>query len=354
MSTDPKTVQAARLLIAQLGLTPQDLMWVPADIPTFAQYVPKVVAASGPGAARTYGTYWTRITETFGDRRLDEVTATDIEILKRQLVANRRIRRNDRGGQSVAEHLVSAMRAIYTQAINDNLLPPHHNPALKVAKPRPRPTTRYALASNEVAALSDALTTSGHDAVLDTLLFRLHLESACRRGGALALREEDIEPTSCLIRLREKNNTVRLQPISPTLIASLLAHREHRGNGKPTAEPLLRHHNGTPINRRRYDRMWQRLADRIPWVAARNISTHWLRHTTLTWVDRHYGPSVTRGYAGHTHPRGDNVTGTYTKATLPEIAIALAAYTREPHPLATTPPPEGGQPTFPVFTPVRP
>ncbi|GAA2698442.1 MULTISPECIES: site-specific integrase [Actinosynnema] len=282
MSPDPKTVQAAQLLITQLGLTAEDLLRAPTDLPTFAQYVPKVVAASGPGAVRTYGTYWARIIEAFGDRRLDAVTATDIEALKQHLVANRRIRRNDRGGQSVAEHLVSAMRSIYTRAINDNLLPPNHNPALKVPKPRPRPTTRYALATTEVAPLVNTIASTGRDAVLDTLLFRLHLESACRRGGALALREEDLEPTSCLIRLREKNHTERMQPVSPTLMASLLAHREHRGNGRPTAEPLLRHSNGDPINRRRYDRMWQRLADRIPWVAARNVSTHWLRHTTLT------------------------------------------------------------------------
>ncbi|MEU4445454.1 hypothetical protein AB0K14_26505 [Actinosynnema sp. NPDC050801] len=152
----------------------------------------------------------------------------------RRLVENRRIRRNDTGGHSVAEHLVSATRAIYNRAINDNLLPPHHNPAAKVPKPRRRPTTRHSLSPTEVTALADAVTASGRDAVLDTLLFRLHLETACRRGGALALREDDIEPTTCLIQLREKNTTVRRQPVSPTLIASLLAHRRHRGNGKPT------------------------------------------------------------------------------------------------------------------------
>jgi hypothetical protein len=27
LSTDPKAVQAARLLLTQLGLTPEDLMW---------------------------------------------------------------------------------------------------------------------------------------------------------------------------------------------------------------------------------------------------------------------------------------------------------------------------------------
>ncbi|GAA2698440.1 MULTISPECIES: hypothetical protein [Actinosynnema] len=71
-------------------------------------------------------------------------------------------------------------------------------------------------------------------------------------------------------------------------------------------------------------------------------------------MDRHYNQSITRGYAGHLQPRGENITGTYTKATLPEIATALAAYTREPHPLADTPPPDGGHSLFPAFTPVLP
>ncbi len=107
----------------------------------------------------------------------------------------------------------------------------------KLAKPRRRPTTRQGLSAAEVTGLADAVTAGGRDTVLDTLLFRLHLETACRRGGALALREEDIEPTTCLIQLREKNDSVRWQPASPTLIASLLAHRQHRGNGKPTPNP---------------------------------------------------------------------------------------------------------------------
>ncbi|UVS79415.1 site-specific integrase [Actinokineospora sp. UTMC 2448] len=311
--------------------------------------MPHVIAASGPGARRTYGTYWTHTVAAFGDKRLDEISPSDIEAQMRHLVANRRIRRNDRGGHSVAEHFISAVRAIYTRAVNDNLLPASHNPADKVPKPRRRPSTRHSLSPAEIAALADEITTSGHDAVLDTLLFRLHLETACRRGGALALREDDIEPTTCLIRLHEKNNTIRWQPASPTLIASLLAHRQHRGNDKPTPEPLLRHTNGNPITHRRYDHLWQRLGKHLPWVSARNISTHWLRHTTLTWVERHYGPSVARGYAGHAHPRSDDITAVYTKPSLPDLATALSAYTREPHPLATTPPPLNSLPTFPIL-----
>lgn len=351
MSTDPTTIRAAQLLLAQLGVTPDDLMWTSPDVPTIREYLPRVVAASGPGAKRTYGTYWTHLSDTFGHQRLDEITPTDIEGLMRHLVATRRIRRNDRGGHCVAEHLLAATRALYARAINDNLLPPHHNPAAKVAKPRRRPTTRQGLTAAEVTALANALPTSGQDAVLDTLLFRLHLETACRRGGALALREDDIEPTSCLIRLREKNSTIRWQPASPTLITSLLQHRHHRGNDKPTNEPLLRHANGTPINHRRYDRLWVRLGNQLPWVAARNVSTHWLRHTTLTWVERHFGTAIARGYAGHAHPRSDDITAVYTKPTLADIATALSAYTGEPHPLAHPTSSLERTHTFPIFMP---
>ncbi|WP_228004879.1 hypothetical protein [Amycolatopsis sp. YIM 10] len=66
------------------------------------------------------------------------------------------------------------------------------------------------------------------------------------------------------------------------------------------------------------------------------MSTHWLRHTTLTWVERHYGPAVARGFAGHLTSASNNAPtiATYTKATLQEIATALAMLTGEPHPLA--------------------
>jgi integrase/recombinase XerC len=45
---------------------------------------------------------------------------------------------------------------------------------------------------------------------------------------------------------------------------------------------------------------------------------------------------VTRAYAGHTDGGGDaGATSTYVRASLSEVAAALAALTGEPHPLAT-------------------
>jgi hypothetical protein len=55
-----------------------------------------------------------------------------------------------------------------------------------------------------------------------------------------------------------------------------------------------------------------------------------LRHTTLTWVERTFGYAVARAYAGHV---GNGTTATYVKASIHEVAAALAALTGEEHPL---------------------
>ena len=102
---------------------------------------------------------------------------------------------------------------------------------------------------------------------------------------------------------------------------------------------LLRYASGQPITSRRYDHLWTRIGKHLPWVATQQISTHWIRHTTLTWVERNFGYAVARAYAGHTDTGGDSgATSTYVRASLSEVAAALAALTCEPHPLT---PPEG-------------
>jgi integrase/recombinase XerC len=65
---------------------------------------------------------------------------------------------------------------------------------------------------------------------------------------------------------------------------------------------------------------------------------HWIRHTTLTWVERQFGFAVAQAYAGHEdRGRGARSMATYVRAGLPEVATALAALTGEPRPLAITP-----------------
>jgi integrase/recombinase XerC len=104
-------------------------------------------------------------------------------------------------------------------------------------------------------------------------------------------------PDQCLILLREKGNTVRWQPVSPTLMAHLRRHAEQRH--APVNGLLLRYHDGRPITYRRYDHLWTRIGTHLSWAATQQISTHWRRRTTLTWVERNFGYAVARAYAGH-------------------------------------------------------
>jgi integrase/recombinase XerC len=328
-------LDAARLLLSRLGVSPADLLAASPDrapAPTFAEYIPIVSTAVADGTRRVYGSYWNRILQHWGTRRLDEPTPSEINQLVEYTKTHTVARRNARGGRSAAEHLIAALRCIYRHAENDGYIKTADNPALKVAKPRRLPSTRRAVPDTRLAEINHIAATTGDDPALDTLLLRLHTETACRRGGALALRPTDLDPTQCLIRLREKGETLRWQPVSPSLMAYLQQHSQERH--APIGGQLLRYKNGRDISSRRYDHLWLRLGAHLPWVATHQISTHWLRHTTLTWVERNFGYAIARAYAGHTDNDNVGTTATYVRASLPEVATALAALTGEPHPLA--------------------
>jgi integrase len=98
------------------------------------------------------------------------------------------------GGRSAAEHLIAALRCVYRHAENDGHIKAGENPALKVAKPRRLPSTRGAVPDTRLAEINQVASTTGNDPALDTLILRLHTETACRRGGALALQPSDLDP----------------------------------------------------------------------------------------------------------------------------------------------------------------
>jgi hypothetical protein len=61
---------------------------------------------------------------------------------------------------------------------------------------------------------------------------------------------------------------------------------EHgRERHAPPDGQLLRYAGGRPITHRRYDHLWTRIGRHLPWAATQGISTHWIRHTILTWVE---------------------------------------------------------------------
>jgi hypothetical protein len=141
-------LEAARLVLARMGLSAADLLAVPQDlarVPTFAEYIPVVAAAVTEGTRRVYGSYWDRVVAQWGSRRLDEPTASQVKHLAEQVKTQVVARRNARGGRGAAEHLIAALRCVYRHAEHDGLITPTANPARAVAKPRRLPSTRRAI-----------------------------------------------------------------------------------------------------------------------------------------------------------------------------------------------------------------
>ncbi|WP_245730105.1 integrase [Micromonospora pallida] len=116
-------LDAARLLLARMGISPADLVEAASEClpaPTFAEYVPVVSAAVTAGTRRAYGSYWNRVLEHWGQRRLDEPTPSEIEQLAEYVKTHVVARRNARGGRSAAEHLIAALRCLYRRAVAEH------------------------------------------------------------------------------------------------------------------------------------------------------------------------------------------------------------------------------------------
>ena len=96
-------VDAALLILERMGLSPDDLTAAAIrqrpPVPTFADYVPVVAAAVTAGTFKAYGSYWNRVTEQWGTRRLDEPTPSEIRQLMVYVKAHVVARRNACGGR---------------------------------------------------------------------------------------------------------------------------------------------------------------------------------------------------------------------------------------------------------------
>ncbi|WP_218018205.1 tyrosine-type recombinase/integrase [Nocardia shimofusensis] len=333
-------VTAVRMMMERLGVTVDELTRTgpPHQVPTFAEYIPVVAASIPAGKTRDHlSTYWNKILAQAGwaEKALTEPTTADLRDLCEQIRQVRVIRRSDRGGNDVIRHVIDSLRRLYLHAEDNRVIDPRDNPTTRLRRPKQQPSNRRGLPVHLLAELVREAVAIARDPALDALLLRLHTETACRRGGALALRPQDLDPVQSLILLREKGGTMLWQPVSPTLMRALCRHAEQRG-ADPQSQ-LLRARSGRPITRRYYDRLFERLGEHLPWVHAHGVSAHWLRHTTITWVERHHGGAVASAFARHSRSSG-STTARYTTATLEEVAAAVAHLTGEPHPLVAASP----------------
>ena len=335
---DPADVAMALSFLKHLKLRPQDLLQAEAAVrvvPTFAEFMDKVREVVPTASQRLYGTYWDRLVEVWGSRRLDEPTAGEVLELFERARQTALVRRTSNGGKGAALHTYDALRCIYNAAVQEGVLSTRENVMARVSKPAKGRSRRHALTPRLYGEIWQAATSTGNDPSLDALLLRFHLETAARTGGGLGLRVRDLDQDQCLVLLREKGSTERWQPVSPTLMRALVGHADARGARDPDS-PVLRFKNGDPLTKKRHEGLWKRVGGHVDSVRVLGVSMHWLRHTTLTWVERNFSPAVARAYAGHAEPSSNQqgVTHVYTKASMGEIATAVQAWTGERHPLA--------------------
>ncbi len=340
-SVNEQTVAAAvELVLAKLGVSPDNTprQAKAKTMPTFAEYAPEVAKSTPKTSSKTWIYYWNVLVAEWGDRPIDEPRATDINALANLVQERAAAKSESYTGAGARALFIDAVKCFYRRAAEDRLIPITESPAVTIKNTKGRNHSRRALTSPELTEINRAAASSGPDPLLDSLLLRLHSETACRVGGALNLRRRDLNPRDCTVLLREKGGKNRRQPVSPTLLNALLEHHDSRGTDHDPNSQVLRLRNGTPIRYHTYQTFWNRIWRILPWAKGLGVTSHWLRYTTLTWVERTFGYAVAAAYAGHAGPdtssdRG-GVTLTYTAATIHEVAAALSALTGEPHPLA--------------------
>jgi integrase len=225
------------------------------------------------------------------------------------------------------------MRFLYQNAQDDGLIEPEANPAAQARKTPQPPGLARALSVEQIEDLGRVASTTGDDTELDALILRLHIETACSRGPALALRIEDLERDSCLIRLHEYRGVIRWQPISPTLMNCLLDHVRDRG-GRQATDRVLRYQNGTPADLARYQYLVRRFRRELPWADELQVNMNWVCHTTETFVETKFGHHTATLFKQRRARRQDtedqNRFDPHRPAT---VAAVLAALTGEAHPL---------------------
>ncbi|MEJ2855525.1 MULTISPECIES: DUF2399 domain-containing protein [unclassified Saccharothrix] len=243
-------------------------------------YLDAVVSARLPLGGPVPDTPWSlglaEVLAAWGSRRL---TGPDDGEVTRFLEHGREtavVRRSSNGGNGAALHAYYALGAVFRYGVDHELIGVRQNVMDRVSKPDEADSKRHGLSPQLVAEILTAARSTGNDRALDALILRFHLETACRTGGALALRRRDLGLDQCLVRLRENGFTQRWQPVSPTLMEYLDHHAREQG-ARDEDSRVLRFSNGDPLTKKRYETLGNRVGKHVESVRVLGITAHWLR-----------------------------------------------------------------------------
>lgn len=198
---------------------------------------------------------------------------------------------------------------------------------------------RRALSEEEMQRLWTAALMDD-DSELALLYLDCLRETAARVGAVHGLSLEDIDWATGFVTFRTKNKVVHVTCVSVDLLQRIRIRAENNGwDGHVPADydPKNFESVGTPafrtVSGRRISKKWtETFFDRIDRIAGDadndKITAHWIRHTTITQVQRVLSKEAAARWAGHkVGPRKDAAeqTETYIKWT-PEERVAIFNY----------------------------
>ena len=301
---------------------------------------------------RAYNTHWKQLESAFGMRLIHTITADEIIALSNdaalRAINTSNIRRAKKEALGVAttpsngsrarNMCVDAAKALWQKA--DSIGATKTNPTEKMKRSRNTKSKRHGLKAYQLEELFNVAATGGNDPVLEHTILWTISEGACRRGGIINMKLGDINRERQTVTLYEKNDSNSEQPITLALMQRLLGLADQRGSTKPSDPvflqlPTSRIDYSRRLTGKVFDTLFTRLKSEITWARELDISAHWIRHTTITFVERTFGPAVAQKYARH---KGGDVTANYTEADIAEVAHALEVLTNTLHPLAQADP----------------
>ena len=296
---------------------------------------------------RTYDTTWRRLESKYGATLVRNLTDEDVTEIALSAQTSAVEKLNAKNAKRMAKgfaaipgagivgynRALAALSVFFNYSLDKKFI--EENPMTSVDYLREPESKRGRMTADEIDELLHTAISGGDDPLLDHTFLWTLLETAARVGGLLNLQLQDINMKNQTIMLYEKGGKYREQPVTLELATALMTLATSRGAITPT-DSVFRYRvgskfSGCPMTSRRVDTIWKRLRNELPWVEERRVSSHVIRHTTLTFVDRFVSPTVARRYAGH--GRRD-VTETYTHADGDEVAGALEVVFGRPHPLA--------------------
>lgn len=316
----PETEAALRAVAAQFDATREDLERIAttlmnSPVPLLGDFAGEAERLLTGRTLDTYRHHIGRLVRELGDRRLDSISLLDLERIAIGVRGDALTIHDARHGYGAQESFVNATRFVFACAVKAGHV--RESPAAGLRRPRRRRSPRRALSADELRMVVDAVLATSRDPELDVLILAFARETACRREGILNLRIADLQPAPSVV-LYEKFDEQREIPISEPLSAALRCHAEQRA---PTCQRVFHYFNGHCLTDRRFDTIFTRVGEHLPWARSLGVSLHWIRYSTLTDIRMTSGERVAAAYAGH----GDGaagVTGLYTRATFAELQAA--------------------------------